>query len=313
MVAAVEIYNKPGFPYRTETFAILAINGWELLLKAKWLVEHNNNPRSLFVMEPLKKKDGTKSKKFGIKTSRSGNPLTHGVDHLAKKLVETGILGDQARVNIHALTEFRDSAIHFYHKAPDLQVRIQALGAACLNNFILASRKWFARELTEFDLFLMPLSTIVLPTSARGMVLNQEEARFIEYLASLPRSEGVPGRDYAVTVGFEVKLSRSKTEGVPIFRSVADPNALPVYLSDEQIRDVYPWDYQQLTTKCRKTFGDFKIDMKYHRIRKELESDERFAKVRYLDPEKPKSQKKTFFNPNIMREFSKHYTKNTGV
>jgi hypothetical protein len=35
MVGAIEIYNKPGFPYRTESFTILAINGWELLLKAK--------------------------------------------------------------------------------------------------------------------------------------------------------------------------------------------------------------------------------------------------------------------------------------
>ena len=34
-VGAIEIYNKPDFPYRSETFCILAINGWELLLKAK--------------------------------------------------------------------------------------------------------------------------------------------------------------------------------------------------------------------------------------------------------------------------------------
>ena len=34
-VAAIEIYNKPDFPYRSETFCILTINGWELLLRAK--------------------------------------------------------------------------------------------------------------------------------------------------------------------------------------------------------------------------------------------------------------------------------------
>ena len=39
-VATIEIYNKPDFPYRSETFCILAINGWELLLKAKWLKEN---------------------------------------------------------------------------------------------------------------------------------------------------------------------------------------------------------------------------------------------------------------------------------
>ena len=48
MVAAIEIYNKPGFPYRNESFTILAINGWELLLKAKWLDLHGNKKRSLY-------------------------------------------------------------------------------------------------------------------------------------------------------------------------------------------------------------------------------------------------------------------------
>lgn len=35
MLSAIEIYNKPDFKYREETFAILAVNSWELLLKAR--------------------------------------------------------------------------------------------------------------------------------------------------------------------------------------------------------------------------------------------------------------------------------------
>ena len=34
-VSAIEIYNKPDFKYREETFSILMINSWELVLKAK--------------------------------------------------------------------------------------------------------------------------------------------------------------------------------------------------------------------------------------------------------------------------------------
>jgi hypothetical protein len=45
-VAAIEIYNKPDFQYRNETFAVLAVNGWELLFKAKWPVDHNNDIRA---------------------------------------------------------------------------------------------------------------------------------------------------------------------------------------------------------------------------------------------------------------------------
>ena len=34
MLSAIEIYNKPNFKYREGTSAVLAINAWELLLKA---------------------------------------------------------------------------------------------------------------------------------------------------------------------------------------------------------------------------------------------------------------------------------------
>ena len=43
MVAAIEIYNKPQFSYRPQSFAILALNAWELLFKAKWLADHKNH------------------------------------------------------------------------------------------------------------------------------------------------------------------------------------------------------------------------------------------------------------------------------
>src|SRR5208283_3351467 len=32
-ISAIEVYNKPRFRYREETFAILMLNAWELLLK----------------------------------------------------------------------------------------------------------------------------------------------------------------------------------------------------------------------------------------------------------------------------------------
>lgn len=76
MIAAIEIYNKPDFMYRGETFSILAINSWELLLKAKYLKDNHNKMRSLYVMEPITNKDGSKSKKKKVKTTRSGNPFT---------------------------------------------------------------------------------------------------------------------------------------------------------------------------------------------------------------------------------------------
>jgi hypothetical protein len=40
--AAIEIYNKPVVPHREETFAILVVAAWELLLKARLIQENGN-------------------------------------------------------------------------------------------------------------------------------------------------------------------------------------------------------------------------------------------------------------------------------
>ena len=47
MLSAIEIYNKPAFHNREEVFAILAVNSWELLLKAQWLRLNRFNIRSI--------------------------------------------------------------------------------------------------------------------------------------------------------------------------------------------------------------------------------------------------------------------------
>ncbi|MBC7293278.1 MAG: hypothetical protein H5T84_04060 [Thermoleophilia bacterium] len=77
-------------------------------------------------------------------------------------------------------------------------------------------------------------------------------------------------------------------------------------MSEEQIRERYPWDYHELTNRCRQRYSDFKVDQKYHQLRKSLESDRRFAHERRLDPEKPRP-KKIFYAPAILEQFDKHY------
>lgn len=44
-IASIVIYNKPNFSYREEAFALLMSNAWELLLKAKWLLDHDRDYR----------------------------------------------------------------------------------------------------------------------------------------------------------------------------------------------------------------------------------------------------------------------------
>ena len=58
MLSAIEIYNKPDFKYREETFSVLCINAWELLLKAKVLNLASNRIASLYstrLIHPMSK------------------------------------------------------------------------------------------------------------------------------------------------------------------------------------------------------------------------------------------------------------------
>lgn len=76
ITSAVEVYNKPSFASRKETFALLALNAWELLLKAKVLRDGDNDLKVIRVYEPRKTKKGSPSKKLYVKRNRAGNPQT---------------------------------------------------------------------------------------------------------------------------------------------------------------------------------------------------------------------------------------------
>lgn len=307
MVAAIEIYNKPSFSYRAESFAILAINSWELLLKAKWLADHGNKAQSLFIYERRENAAGSKSEKQYIKRTRTGNPFTHSIEHLAKKLVESKDLDLRAWENIQILLELRDSAMHFYNQSPAFRVRLQEIGAACLKNFTTILKEWFNRELSEFNLYLMPLAFVDLHSHKEGLLLNAEEKNFLSFVETLEETHHNPNSPYSVTVNIDMKFIRSKAKDALAVQLTNDPNAPKVHLTDEQIREKYPWDYQQLTEHCRNRYSNFKSDNKYHRIRKNLLSDTRHGAIRFLDPGNPRSAKKPFFNPNIIIEFDKHY------
>ncbi len=55
-IFAIEVYNKPDFKYREETFSVLMTNAWELLLKSKLIKDNGENPASIVEMPDGKPK-----------------------------------------------------------------------------------------------------------------------------------------------------------------------------------------------------------------------------------------------------------------
>lgn len=313
MLSAIEIYNKPDFKYREETFSVLCINAWELLLKAKVLNLSSNKLASLYLMEYRNLKNCEKSQIARPRKNRSGNPMSISLFDAYRIVTEEYGLKINKAVNdnLIALTEIRDNSIHFVNNDQHLALKIQELGSASLQNYLHIVQGWFGDVLSGYNFYLMPLSFFRDFNEAPGVTLNSSERKVLDYIKN--SEEGYDGDDnigdYNLTLRIDVKFQKVKsTTGIPV-QITNDPNATVVMLSEEDITDKYPWEYDVLSTRLAKKYSDFKMNRKYHRIRKLLENDKKFAHQRFLNPKNPKGGKKTFYNPNIQNEFDKHYTK----
>ena len=314
-VSAIEIYNKPNFIYREETFSILMINAWELLLKAKILFENKNRLSSIFVKEHKTLKNSKKSKKKYIVRNRSGNPMTIGINKALTVLENThDVKLDMAcKDNIYLLLEIRDNAIHYRNVDKHLNKKIQEIGTATLKNYLELIKDWFTYDLSKYNFYLMPLSFYHEFESFESFSVShtrKESDALLQYISKKEKEyEPDPESAFNITLRLKTKFVKSTDTDALLVKHSTDPNALPITLTDEEIRKRYPWDYRELTKKLKKRYTNFKENMKYHNIRIRLKQDPRYCKTRYLDPENTKGLKKDFFNPEILKEFDIEYKK----
>ena len=313
MLAAIEIYNKPDFTYREETFAILMLNAWELLLKAKLLADNGNRSRCLYVYEARKRRDGTNTSKLYMKRNRTGNVQTISLGNCVAQLdkAQASRLNPAIKANLDALIEIRDNAVHFVNASLQLAKQVLEIGTAAVRNFIELAKRWFKHDFSQYNLYLMPIGFISGPAVVAGINLSADEKNLISYLGKLTTD---PVITTASTSGFHVALElnmtfkRSPTDTAYAVAVTNDPSAPKVTLSEEDVRKRYPWDYRELAKRCKARYVGLLENSAFHTIRKPLLGDERFVKSRYLDPGNPKSARKDFYNPNILGEFDKHYT-----
>lgn len=308
-IAAIEIYNKPDFSYREEAFSLLMANAWELLLKAKWLLDHGDDVTTLYEMEPHPS-DAAKQRP---KLNRCGNPITFGAMYLAGQLLEDSNsgYGKNCHENIKGLIEIRDNSAHFVNKDLNFGRRVLEFGTASLQNYLRLVTEWFGFDLSRYNFFLMPLSfyhgfeSVVAASISR---YTEQESRLLSYLESL-ESELDAADDDAVSMHIKTTLTRGKTDDALAFRWTDDATAPAISITEEDILKNYTLDYRRLTTQLRRRYTDFVENADYHRVRKALEVQKKYCIERLLDPGNPRSSKKRFYNSNILVEFDSYYTK----
>jgi Protein of unknown function (DUF3644)/EC042_2821-lke REase len=312
LLSSIEAYNRPTFAYREETFAILALNAWELLLKAKLLAESSNKPRCLHVFERRSLRNGQQSKKLYLKRNRSGAALTHSLWKTISELENRTTIKVDASIksNLEALTEIRDNAVHFVIASRQLAKQVLEIGTAAVRNFVELARLWFQHDLSGRHFFLMPIGFVDPPESSAAVLLSKDESRLISYLAQLAGHQ-TPGGKSPFNVTLEVNLSfkRTMAAGALAVAITNDPAAPQINLTEDDFKKIYKWTYQQLLEQLKKRYTDFKVNSKFVAIRKPLMGDVKFVRPRYLDPDNPKSGKKDFYSPAIIGEFDKHYTR----
>lgn len=138
--ASIEIYNKPNFEYRMETFVVLLLNAWELIFKAIL----SKNGRSIYYYKARNQPYKTLSLVDSMKTSSFFFPSDIPYEALSK--------------NIEALKIYRDNAIHFYN-VRDFETIIYGLAQTSIINFRDVFIYFFNRDLAdEVTLHLLPLS-----------------------------------------------------------------------------------------------------------------------------------------------------------
>jgi hypothetical protein len=309
-IAAIEIYNKPDFEYRDESFALLMVNAWELLLKAKLLAERNNKVTALYVYETRSGKGKSPTKRQYRKLNRAGNPMTMSLFAVVDTLNGTSAtkVPSEVEKNLRGLVEVRDNATHFITVSPQTSLMVLELGMAAVRNYMLVTKKWFGYSFADYKFYLMPMTLVTDHTvPVRAINLSSEARRVIDFVNDLKAGRGEVASDFHITTNVHVQLLRQSGTGVTEVRLSNDPNAIPMKLVED---DVYKslWTTGELIARMRKKYSDFVQNKTFYEHRDRIVSGGKFVKVRQLDPSNPRSGQKTFYNPNILQEFDAVYT-----
>lgn len=312
MVSAIELYNKPDFKYREEAFSVLAINSWELLLKAKILKDNRNDPRFIYVREYPNTKDGKKSKKWIYKENRAGNKYTIDVYGAAKRLSSKGILNQRVVDNLELLIEIRDNAIHFMNSDDLLSLKTQELGMASIKSYMTYVYDWFSISLEKYNFYLMPMS-FFHGDETQLVPLGAHDASIAGILKLIAEKESKHPFDetsaHNLTVSIEAKVVKPNKVDAQKVAISNDPNAPAVTISLEDVKKTHPLTYDDLTKKLQDRYSDFKVNDKYHELRKVLHADKKNFLPYPLNPLNPDGQTKPFYSPAVFAEFDKNYTR----
>lgn len=306
MLSAIELYNKPNFQYREETFAILAVNAWELLFKAQLLKVSKYKMASLYELESVLNKNGQASTRKKPKTNRSGNPVTIGIFDVINRLKNNKIkVSHNLLKSIESIVELRDNAIHFHNSEP-ITKELQELGFACIKNYMHIIKEWkLDIDLSKYNFYLMPLAYVDSKISVDS-IITEEVGKYIDFIKNRVKETDNNDTQYDVAISIDINFRKSNNfeEGLPI---KYDSHGVPIYMTETNIRDRFPLSYNDIVTQAPSRYSNFKRNKFFNSQMKKIKANNKICFTRKLDPGAKNSQKKEFYSSNIWQSLDKIY------
>lgn len=297
-ISAIEIYNKPNFQHREETFSILMTNAWELLLKSKLVKDGGDLPQAIHFM-----------KKGEVVISPSGNPKTISLGVALNRLLSNGSIPSVVGDNIRLLMNIRDDSVHFVCGDLELSTSIQEIGTASLKNFMTLAMNWFNHDFSRYNFYLMPVSFYHLSDVTSFSVESEVKSNLLKHLKGVEKDhENDKDANYAISLKLHTKLVKTTNEEALQVRVTNDPDAPEIVLSEEDALKNYPHDYHELLEILKARYTNFKQNKVFHDQMRTLKAEgERYCKLRRLDPDNPKSISKTFYHNRVIDQFDQWY------
>ena len=313
IIGCVELHNKPVFRFRYEVCTILAINGWELLLKA-YIAENHSDIK-------LIRKDGT-SKSFeecvSFVSSQRGSDF---------RAVEE---------NLNKLYEFRCHIIHFYKDQIDtILYSLLHKSIIFYNNFL---QTHFNVDLAEeTNLMLLPLgfkpfatpvdflskqSDLKDSSSAVQMFIKSiitstenlikegiEESILTGYNVAVINENRIKNADIIAGITKDESASKlSVTNILGSFKVTNDESAKKINIQEETLfKTIYTIPYYGVIKQARNMFANFKQGARFNRIMKEIKQNPSIHRKRFLDVVNKTGIGKSYYSTEVFLELGKHF------
>ena len=316
-LSAIEIYNKPDFKYREETFVILITNSWELLFKSKILKDNKNIIAHLYLTDNSQTltKLGKTRKKTIYKKNRCGNHTTIDIFKAIEKINKQNNIDNVDRIlkdNIEVLVEIRDNAIHYLNECPSLSKKVLEIGTATLRSYLTMIKTWFNYDLSRYNFYLMPLS-FFHTFEIESFSINDSHEQIKNLLNFIYQKELLAPSDetkpHNISLVLETKFVKSNASNGLNLKYSEDAKFSVKVDAEQVFANKYTLDYDVLIPRLKERYTDFKMDKKFWDIKRVIENDSKCCGVRFLDFKKQNGSKKKYYSTEVFKEFDSHYTK----